>query len=37
MIALAGPLVRVLELSENLSASFAGMLLAELGCDVIKV
>ncbi len=29
--------MRVLELSESLSASFAGMLLAELGCDVVKV
>ncbi|HXH22272.1 MAG TPA: CoA transferase [Dehalococcoidia bacterium] len=29
--------MRVLELSENLAAAYAGMLLADLGCDVIKV
>jgi crotonobetainyl-CoA:carnitine CoA-transferase CaiB-like acyl-CoA transferase len=29
--------MRVLELSENLAAAYAGMLLAELGCDVVKV
>ena len=29
--------MRVIEVSENLSAAFAGMLLAELGAEVIKV